>query len=88
MRFFRNVGTIVFVPIFGYIMNFTLVSSTAVTASYTQALVLSIQNIFLAAIVLAFVGLIVAFFLKEIPLGEDAPMTHEEFLKEWVEKTK
>jgi EmrB/QacA subfamily drug resistance transporter len=73
MRFFRNIGTIVFVSIFGYIMNFTLVSSNAVTASYTEALVLSIQNIFLAAIVLAFVGLIVAFFLKEIPLGEDAP---------------
>ncbi len=69
MRFFRNVGTIVFVPIFGYIMNFTLESSTAVTASYTQALVLSIQNIFLTAIVLAFVGLVVSFFLKEIPLG-------------------
>ena len=68
MRFFRNIGIIVFVPIFGYIMNFTLGSSTAVTLSKTQALVLSIQNIFLAAIVLAFVGLIFAFFLKEIPL--------------------
>ena len=88
MRFFRNIGTIVFVPIFGYIMNFTLGSSTAVTLSKTQALVLSIQNIFLAAIVLAFVGLIVAFFLKEIPLGEDAPMTHEEVSKDWIEKTK
>ena len=88
MRFFRNVGTIVFVPIFGYIMNFTLGSSTAVTLSKTQALVLSIQNIFLAAIVLAFVGLIVAFFLKEIPLGGDAPMTQEEVSEEWIEKTK
>ena len=88
MRFFRNIGAIVFVPIFGYIMNFTLGSSTAVTLSKTQALVLSIQNIFLAAIVLAFVGLIVAFFLKEIPLGEDAPMTHEEVSKDWIEKTK
>jgi hypothetical protein len=54
-------------------MNFTLVSSTAVTLSYTQALVLSIQNIFLAATVMAFAGLVVAFFLKEIPLGEDVP---------------
>ena len=69
MRFFRNVGTIVFVPIFGYIMNFTLGSSTAVTLSKTQALVLSIQNIFIVAILLSFVGLVVAFFLKEIPLG-------------------
>ena len=88
MRFFRNVGTIVFVPIFGYIMNFTLGSSTAVTLSKTEALVLSIQNIFLVAIVLAFVGLIVAFFLKEIPLGEDALMTHEEVSEERIEKTK
>jgi len=73
MRFFRNVGTIVFVPIFGYIMNFTLEGSTAVTTSYTHELVLSIQNIFLTAIVLAFAGLVVAFFLKEIPLGGDEP---------------
>ena len=73
VRFFRNVGTIVFVPVFGYIMNFTLGSSAGVTASYTQALALSIQNIFLMAIVLAFAGLIVAFFLKELPLGENAP---------------
>jgi len=35
MRFFRNVGTIVFVPIFGYIMNFTLGSSTAVNLDKT-----------------------------------------------------
>ena len=69
MRFFRNIGIIVFVPVFGYIMNFTLGSSTAVTLSKTQALVLSIQNIFIIAILLAFVGLVVAFFLKEIPLG-------------------
>ena len=88
MRFFRNIGTIVFVSIFGYIMNFTLGSSTAVTLSKTQALVLSIQNIFLTAIVLAFIGLIVAFFLKEIPLGEDGPVTHEEVSKKWIEKTK
>jgi EmrB/QacA subfamily drug resistance transporter len=87
MRFFRNVGTIVFVPIFGYIMNFTLGSSTAVTLSKTQALVLSIHNIFLAAILLAFLGLFVAFFLKEIPLGVDAPVTHEEVSEEWIEKT-
>lgn len=84
MRFFRNIGTIVFVPIFGYIMNFTLGSSITVTLSKTQALVLSIQNIFLVAIVLAFVGLIIAFFLKEISLGEDEPRTHEEVSKECI----
>jgi MFS family permease len=75
MRFFRNLGTILFVPIFGYIMNFTMINSITVTASYTQSLVPSIQNIFLAATVLAFVGLIAAFFLKEIPLGEDVPLS-------------
>ncbi len=88
MRFFRNVGTIIFVPIFGYIMNFTLGSTITVSLSETQALVLSIQNVFLAAIVLAFAGLVVAFFLKEIPLGEDAPIAQEEVSKEWIEKTK
>lgn len=86
MRFFRNLGTIIFVPIFGYIMNFTL-GNSAVNLGETHALVLSIQNIFLAAILLAFVGLIIAFFLKEIPLGEDVPMTQEEVSKEKINKT-
>ncbi|MBZ2165655.1 MDR family MFS transporter [Methanobacterium spitsbergense] len=88
MRFFRNVGTIVSVPIFGYIMNFTLGSSNAVTLSKTQALVLSIQNIFIVAILLSFVGLVVAFFLKEIPLGENMLMTQEEVSEGQLEKAK
>lgn len=67
IRFFRNIGTIVFVPVFGFIMNFTLERSLSV--NYTQALVLSIQNIFISAVILAFTGLLFAFFLKEIPLG-------------------
>ena len=88
MRFFRNIGIIVFVPIFGYIMNFTLGSSTAVNLSKTQALVLSIQNIFIIAIILAFVGLVFAFFLKEIPLGGDMPMTQEDVYEEQIEQAK
>lgn len=88
MRFFRNVGTIVSVPIFGYIMNFTLGSSNAVTLSKTQALVLSIQNIFIVAILLSFVGLVVAFFLKEIPLRENMLMTQEEVSEGQLEKAK
>jgi EmrB/QacA subfamily drug resistance transporter len=88
MRFFRNVGIIVFVPIFGYIMNYTLGSSTVVTLSKTQALVLSIHNIFIIAIVLAFAGLIVAFLLKEIPLGGNVPITQKEVYVDRVEKAK
>ena len=88
MRFFRNIGTIIFVPVFGYIMNFTLGSSITVNLSKAQALVFSIQNIFLAAILLAFVGLIIAFLLKEIPLSGDEPMAHEEIFKEGIEKSK
>ena len=88
MRFFRNIGIIVFVPIFGYIMNFTLGSSSAVTLNKTQALVLSIQNIFIMAIVLAFVGLVVAFFLKEIPLGGDIPMNQEDIYEEQIGRAK
>ncbi|WP_321422095.1 MDR family MFS transporter [uncultured Methanobacterium sp.] len=85
IRFFRNVGTIVFVSLFGYIMNFTLASSAAATVSYTEALALSIQNIFLVAIVLAFVGLVVAFFLKENQLGKEdkeIPLGGQELDKE------
>ena len=78
MRFFRNLGIIVFVPIFGYIMNFTLGSSTVVTLSKTEALVISIQNIFIIAIVLSFIGLVIAFLLKEIPLVEDILINQED----------
>jgi EmrB/QacA subfamily drug resistance transporter len=88
MRFFRNIGIIVFVPIFGYIMNFTLGSTTAVALSKTNALVLSIQNIFFAAIVLAFIGLVVAFFLEELPLGKDMPGNQEEVYEKRIEKAK
>lgn len=51
-------------------MNFTLARATAHT-THSQALALSIQNIFLVAIVLALAGLAMAFFLEEIPLGGD-----------------
>jgi len=88
MRFFRNIGIIVFVPIFGFIMNFTLGSSTAVALSKTQALVFSIQNIFIVAILLAFVGFVVAFFLKETPLGGYIPVNQEEVYEERIEKAK
>ena len=82
MRFFRNIGIIVFVPIFGFIMNNSLGSSNAVTIGKTQALVLSIQNIFLSAVVLAFVALVFAFFLEEISLDSDMP--EEQNLKKRV----
>ena len=85
MRFFRNIGTILFVPVFGYIMNLTMLS--AATLNKTQALVLSIQNIFFLAIILGLAGLIGAFFLKEIPLGEDSPVSQEEVFDGRVEKT-
>ena len=88
MRFFRNVGMIVFVPIFGYIMNLTLGSPNLVTLGKTQALVISIQNIFITAIILAFIGLVTAFFLKEIPLGEDMPLNQREVHEDTMEKAK
>lgn len=88
MRFFRNIGIIVFVPIFGYIMNFTIKSSIAINMSKTQALVLSIHNIFIIAVVLGFVGLVVAFFFKELPLTEDLSMTQDEVINEQLEKAK
>jgi EmrB/QacA subfamily drug resistance transporter len=88
MRFFRNLGIIIFVPIFGYIMNFTLGSSTVVTFSKTEALVLSIQNIFIIGIVLASVGLVIAFLLKEIPLDGDIPINQEDVYEEQIEKAK
>ena len=88
MRFFRNVGIMVFVPIFGYVMNFTLGSSFALTLNKSQALVLSIHNIFIISIILAFLGLFVAFFLKEIPLGGDIPASQKEVNDKHLERSK
>ncbi len=88
MRFFRNIGAAVFVPIFGYVMNSTMGSSAAGNLSNTQALVLSIQNIFMVAMVLAFAGLIIAFFLKETPSDVDTLTIKEEFAENCIEKAK
>ena len=88
MQFFRNVGATVSIPIFGYIMNFTMASSAVVNIGKTEVLALSIQNIFLAAMALALAGLVIAFFLREIPLGEDEPVIKKEISKEIAEKAK
>jgi EmrB/QacA subfamily drug resistance transporter len=88
MQFFRNVGATIIIPILGYIMNFTLGSSATVNLSKTQSLALSIHNIFLAALVLAFVGLIIVFFFKELSLNDDEPMIQEIVPKDVKETAK
>ncbi|MBI5680659.1 MAG: MFS transporter [Methanobacterium sp.] len=87
MQFFRNIGATVAIPIFGFIVNASMGSQAAVNLSKTEVLTLSIQNIFLAAIILAFAGVIIAFFLKEIPLSEDEPTT-QKMPEETVENAK
>ncbi|MGB9979630.1 MDR family MFS transporter [Methanobacterium sp.] len=72
MQFFRNVGSTVAIPVFGYIVNATLGSPAMVNLSQKQVLAISIQNVFLASIVLAFAGLVIAFFLKEISLNDES----------------
>jgi len=70
MQFFRNVGATVAIPVFGYIMNFTMASS-AVNLSQKEVLTISIQNIYMTTIILALAGLVIAFFLKEMSLNGD-----------------
>ncbi|MDP3484338.1 MAG: MDR family MFS transporter [Methanobacteriaceae archaeon] len=70
MQFFRNVGATVAIPIFGFIMNYSMNSSAAFNLSQKEILTLSIQNIFMVSIILAFAGLIIAFFLKEASLSD------------------
>jgi len=72
MQFFRNVGSTVAIPVFGYIVNATLASSAVVNLGQKEALALSIQNVFLASIALAFAGLVIAFFLKEASLNHES----------------
>jgi len=88
MQFFRNVGSTVAIPIFGYIVNATMANSALANLGQKEVLAISIHNVFLASISLAFIGLVIAFFLKEIPLGGEAPMDQEEVSEEWVEKAK
>jgi EmrB/QacA subfamily drug resistance transporter len=87
MQFFRNVGATVAIPIFGYIMNYSMSSSAAVNLSQKEILTLSIQNIFMATIILAFAGLIIAFFLKETSLNDDEQI-NEEIIGELSDKAK
>ncbi|HMK53658.1 MAG TPA: MDR family MFS transporter [Methanobacteriaceae archaeon] len=87
MQFFRNIGATVAIPLFGYIMNITMGSSVALMGK-TQILANSIQNVFLVAISLALAGLIIAFFLKEIPLGEEDPAIQKEISETVVDKAK
>jgi EmrB/QacA subfamily drug resistance transporter len=75
MQFFRNVGATVAIPVFGFVMNYSMASSVVVSLSQKEVLVVSIQNVFLAAIILAFAGIIIVFFLKEVSLSDDEPMT-------------
>ena len=77
MQFFRNVGSTVAIPVFGYIVNATMISPALVNLSQKQVLALSIQNVFLASITLAFAGLVIAFFIKEISLDDDESVTQE-----------
>lgn len=72
MQFFRNVGSTVAIPVFGYIVNATMGSPAMVNLSQKQVLAFSIQNVFMVSIVLAFAGLVVAFFLKEMHLNEES----------------
>jgi EmrB/QacA subfamily drug resistance transporter len=88
MQFFRNVGSTVAIPVFGYIVNATMANSALVNLGQKQVLAISIHNVFLASISLAFIGLVIAFFLKEIPLGGEAPMDQEKVSEEWIEKAK
>lgn len=75
MQFFRNVGSTVAIPVFGYIVNATIGSPAMVNLSQKQVLALSIQNVFLASIALAFAGLVIAFFLKEMSLEDNEAAT-------------
>jgi EmrB/QacA subfamily drug resistance transporter len=72
MQFFRNVGSTVAIPVFGYIVNATLASSAVVNMGQKEALAISIQNVFLVSIALAFAGLVIAFFLKEASLNHES----------------
>lgn len=88
MQFFRNVGATVAIPVFGYITNYTMASSAVINLTPKEVLAVSIQNVFLASIVLAVVALVIAFFLKEMSLDENKPVTQEKIPEEIVEKAK
>ena len=88
MQFFRNVGATIIIPIFGFIMNFTLGSSASINLGKTEVLALSIHNIFLASVLLAFVGLVLVFFFKELSLGGDDSMVQEVVPNEMEEVAK
>ncbi|WP_429223403.1 MDR family MFS transporter [Methanobacterium oryzae] len=88
MQFFRNVGATVAIPVFGYVINYTMASSAVINLTPKEVLAVSIQNVFITSIVLAFIALVIAFFLKEMSLDENKPVTQEKIPEEIVEKAK
>jgi MFS family permease len=74
MQFFRNIGATVAIPVFGFIMNYSMGNPAVINLSQKEILAVSIQNIFMASIILAFIALVIVFFLKEIPLSDNEPM--------------
>ncbi|MDO8870349.1 MAG: MDR family MFS transporter [Methanobacteriaceae archaeon] len=88
MQFFRNVGATVAIPIFGFIMNYSMNSSAAFNLSQKEILTLSIQNIFMVSIILAFAGLIIAFFLKEAILSDPNETVEDKMSEEFLENAK
>ena len=69
-------------------MNYTLGSEASVNLGKTEVLALSIYNIFLVSLMLAFVGLVIVFFFKELSLGGDDPMAPEVDFNEVEEAAK
>ncbi|MCE5215224.1 MAG: MFS transporter [Methanobacterium sp.] len=83
MQFFRNVGATVAIPVFGYVMNSTIISLNQMNLGQKEILAISIQNVFMVAIIIAFTGIILAFFLKEIVLdnGESKQGVNDEIVE-------
>lgn len=77
MQFFRNIGATVAIPIFGFIMNYGISNPALVNLSQKEILAASIQNIFMISIILALIGLIISFFLKEMS-SDNEQMNEEE----------
>jgi EmrB/QacA subfamily drug resistance transporter len=68
VNFFRSIGSVIGVAVFGAIYANTLTADTSAVGATPDAYAAAIHNVFIAALPIAAVAFVLSWFLKEVPL--------------------
>jgi hypothetical protein len=68
VNFFRSIGSVIGVAVFGAIYTNTLTADAGAVGAAPDAYAAAIHNVFIAALPIAAVAFVLSWFLKEVPL--------------------